>query len=407
MLRRSGYLSFILLVLLAGSAYAAKPGDLYRVKLQPRDGLLRFFSNFKPGQISFTEKPPVPVRGVPKNATRLLFGTIKLGNAANSVVRLMVATVGSEPPKLYVDRNRNRDFADEEPIVLRAEGNAYRVTFAADALYKRGRMIPNQVLFISGEPIGAQPAIYAVDTYRVGKAAMADGKEAALALVDMSQTGDYKNMAKTVLLADPSAGGDFENNPDLAEPYDLRQPFNIGGVTYEAVWVDPTGVELALRVSAKTVAERSLLLTGYPALDFSAKDTNGDKVSLSDFRGKVTLLDFWASWCGPCRTEMPNVKKVYDRFHDQGFEILGISLDQDINRMKEFIQKNGMSWRQVCDGKWWNAEGARLYKIHSIPASFLLGPDGKIIGRNLRAEALGVAVEKALRDNKVEAKASH
>lgn len=129
---------------------------------------------------------------------------------------------------------------------------------------------------------------------------------------------------------------------------------------------------------------------GKIAMDFTQNDTLGNPVSLSSFRGKYVLIDFWASWCGPCRQENPNVVKAFNAYNSKGFTVLGVSLDQPTAKDKwmKAIHDDKLTWTQVSDLKYWKNDVAVQYGIQAIPQNFLIDPQGKIVGKNLRGEAL-------------------
>lgn len=133
---------------------------------------------------------------------------------------------------------------------------------------------------------------------------------------------------------------------------------------------------------------------GGVAPDFIQQTPEGEKLRLSELRGKVVLIDFWASWCGPCRRENPNVVRMYNEYKDKGFEILGVSLDRERERWLDAIEKDGLTWRHVSDLRGWKNEVAQAYGVHSIPHTVLLDEEGRIIARNLR----GAALEKKLKE---------
>jgi peroxiredoxin len=180
----------------------------------------------------------------------------------------------------------------------------------------------------------------------------------------------------------------------------------IAGSPFEAEKVEPLFNQLSASVKnstlglalAKQISQAKATSIGAMAPDFSQSDVTDKQVKLSDFRGKYVLLDFWASWCGPCRAENPNVVATFHKFKDKNFTVVGVSLDNPGKRESwlDAIGKDKLDWTQLSDLQGWKNAVASLYGVRSIPQNFLIDPTGKIIAKNLRGEDLGAKLSEVL-----------
>jgi peroxiredoxin len=168
-------------------------------------------------------------------------------------------------------------------------------------------------------------------------------------------------------------------NPDNEYDYYLK--------VIQALDGNANGNEYYDALSSEVLAMRKLA-PGSPAPEISLPQPNGEMLSLSDLKGQYVLIDFWASWCGPCRRENPNVKRVYEKYHDKGFEILGVSLDKAANAWTAAIAQDGLTWKHVSDLQYWNSSVVPEYQITGIPLTVLVDKEGNIIAKNLRGPAL-------------------
>lgn len=184
-------------------------------------------------------------------------------------------------------------------------------------------------------------------------------------------TAHPKSYFSLSLVSDRATMGQYK---DVKAAFDLLDP---------SMQQSTPGEMIAKRLD---VLKRSAI--GETVLNFTQADTEGKQISFSQFKGKYVLIDFWASWCGPCRAENPNVLAAYNKYKDKNFTVLGVSLDEDGAKWKKAIADDGMPWTQVSDLKGWKNEVSTYYGIQGIPSTLLVDPDGKIIAKDLRGVVL-------------------
>jgi peroxiredoxin len=178
----------------------------------------------------------------------------------------------------------------------------------------------------------------------------------------------------------------FSYNPDATE---LDSVYNSFAISIQNSYFGKK-IKSVLDIAKKTAV-------GNAAPEFAQNDASGKSISLASFKGKCVLVDFWASWCGPCRAENPSVVKAYSKYHAKGFDILGVSLDEKKDKWEEAIKKDKLNWSQVSDLQGWKNSVAVQYGIQGIPMNFLIDKDGKIIAKGLRGDDLDKKLDEVLK----------
>jgi thiol-disulfide isomerase/thioredoxin len=380
-------------------------------------GAMRKMGGYRPQLLKMSATKPAGLTKAPKLAAPL-YGQIAFGGKS---YLMAVDEPAGKDAKLYVDSNGNGDLTDdpatawtkrEYPMPGGKKGVQYMGDFKlplAGAGDKPELVNLGAYRFDKNDPQRAQlkdTFLYYTDYAYEGDVTLG-GKSYHAMLTDDLATGDFRGKQAAQggsgvrLLVDLNGDGKFDPRGEM---FDAAKPFNVKGTTWKLADVTAGGA-FKIGKSAEAVAE---ILpppdhsVGKKITPFKATRTDGKAVNFpEDYKGKVVMLDFWATWCGPCMMEVPGLVKSYNEFHPKGMEILGISLDQPnaADKVKSVTAEKGMTWPQVYDGKFWKAEVADLYGIQSIPAAFLVdGDTGEILANenSLRGEELKATLTKAL-----------
>lgn len=214
-------------------------------------------------------------------------------------------------------------------------------------------------------------------------------------LIDYSYEQNYTSPADVTILLDVDEDGEFDLSRSSIEVLEAGKEYQFAGRVFRLI---PDANEQGIQVKSVTSAPNnpfilSPLISGHEAPNFSAEDFDGKSVKLSDYRGKFVFIDIWATWCGPCVGEIPNVQAAANKYKDAPLAIIGVSIDDDMDRAVTFVESKKLTYSQLwCEGGW-QSDICKQYQVHGIPATFLIDPEGKLLLTNLRGNQLETALE--------------
>jgi thiol-disulfide isomerase/thioredoxin len=399
---------------LGASALAADTATA-DLKLVPA-GFLNTVGYYVPQVLHMTAQAPAGVIHAPA-VSNPLYGQIEFGGKSYTV--LLDEPDGGDA-KLYVDSTGKGDFAHVAPADWTKQTNP-GPDGQPTTMYTGSFKLP---LMTASGPTMVQLIAYRYDKNDPNRQ---DVKDAILYFRDYGYDGKvtFNGMSYHAILANDAADGNFapDPNPDRpptvllidlngngkfdgdAKTFDASKPFNIHGTTWELSGMTSGGAFSILKsnVSVAEIPVPPNTNRGQPGIPFTAQTMDGKTVHFpQDFKGKLVLLDFWATWCGPCMAEMPNVVKAFGEYHSKGLEILGVSLDPpgSADNVKHVVSSQGMSWPVIYAGQVWDSPVATLYGIDAIPHPFLIdGTTGKIVaeGDDILGDGLEPAIEGGLK----------
>jgi thiol-disulfide isomerase/thioredoxin len=414
----------VIAALLVCAAALLQAQDAVSFTLKPK-GAMSSIGWYAPQQLHLSLAPQVAAKKLPSDLKSPLYGLLRFGPAGSPEVA-PIQVILDEPPggvsRLFVDTNGDGDLTNDPAAEWKASTGADKLTsWSGGAWVVLGsgsssvRVWLGMYRFDRNDP-NRQPYKLVVFYYRdydyEGTITLA-GKTYRAALSDENARGDFRGTP--INPADESADSGVQLLVDLngnhvyqypVERIDARRPFNIGGVTYELADMSARGDSFRLVRSTQVAAERKPppdLSVGKVFPSFTATDMDGKDVTFpADFKGKLVIVDFWATWCGPCVEDVPFLVKAYKETAARGVAVLGITLD-DANQDKQvraFTAAKGMTWPEIYDGGGWKAALAQRFLIDSIPATFLVDGDTGVIvaaDSSLRGSSLSPTVERALK----------
>jgi thiol-disulfide isomerase/thioredoxin len=232
---------------------------------------------------------------------------------------------------------------------------------------------------------------YCRDSYRSGVIRLGE-TDYKLAVLDDDSDARYDRLDGGTLAIDADGDGELLVTPDSHEIYSLAEPFNLDGTVYKVASVSEDGSLIQIEASDEYVPPKLPLLDGFPAPLFDDVDIDGEGISLDALQGDIVVLDFWASWCAPCVSEIPTLKQIAAEFGDQGVDVVGIDLDRSKRDLLTAMGEHEITYRQIFDSD--SGPIGNLYRISGIPMTYVIDRDGVIHARGLRGDALVAAVEE-------------
>lgn len=409
------------LLVAAVMASGLTSADAETTALSQQNGTVSALTTLRSRELTLSSARPPGVKKIPPTLAAPLYGEISLGPRDHPTrITVLLDAPAGRPSRLFVDSNADGDLTNDPapiwnhrttgeknaPQTLYSEGGAtVQVRYGDHTVATSVHLSRNDTSQPARGP-ESLPLYYAPNFARQGTARIGS-RSYPLWLVDATGAGDYRGSGITgrsgiFLLIDVNGNGKIDPR---GETYDAFEPFNIAGTTYEARNIDSEGSRVEIIPSSRSVAEilpPPDLAIGRQAPAFTAQATDGSTVRFpADYRGHLVLLYFWASWCGDCRQETPNLMRAYEVGQPAGLQVLGISLDvaDGAQKLAEYARANRMEWPEIFDGKKWDAAVAQLYYIRSIPTALLIdGDTGKIVAgaTEMAGDKMAATVTRAI-----------
>lgn len=379
---------------------AADTAEQTTVSLEPRQGIFPGLVNYyRPIRIQLEDTPQEELTAEPAyESDAPQYGVLTVGDAPDNRITVVVDEVDPETSRIYIDRNNDQDLTNDgsgEWTGSSASSFSLKQVLI-DVPYQEGS-VPATFEFYRFKSRLRDCVLYYRSSAREGVATIGDA-DYKIAVIDENADGHYDDLENGTLLIDLNQDGELIGRTDSAEYHALAEPFNIHGAVFEVASLSPDGTRLIIKPSAADVQMRAYLTPGEPAPHFTAEGLNDEVIDLvaESSGAKYVLLDFWASWCVPCRAEYPHLRQLYAQYKDYGLKIIGVSLDSEKEKAIELAEAESLSYPHAFDGGGWKSATAQVYRVHSIPQTYLLDGELNIVARGLRGDALEQRIQSLL-----------
>jgi thiol-disulfide isomerase/thioredoxin len=353
-----------------------------------------------PQFIRLSDKPVENVKALPESRPghKSLYGALHIGDHADSLITVVLhQSPDSKSVRLFIDKNNNEDLSDDGNLQQVVKDNYWSWYELVDVRYKGfSAVVPYPVRLYRYSDILPEVLVVFRDGYRRGEVVLEDSVY-RFAIFDDDLNGRFNEPETGALIVDLNRDGVLDGSTDSPEYMQLFSPFPAGEHLYRIKKVSVAG-DLVVFTRTDSMHSREPLTINDTAPSFRAYDLNGNVVDLDAMTNRVILLDFWATWCKPWKNELSLLQRINRRYQNRGFEIIGISLDYNMDILKEFLETESMPWTQIAYGMGWENPLAELYQINALPARILIDRQGKLRFKNLHGKTLESQVVELLNE---------
>jgi len=332
------------------------------------------------------------------------FGTLVIGNGSDSLITIALdESPGKGESFLFIDRNNNEDLTDDEDYDWDDDKSTYWTKETlVDVNYKDGpeRAVPYPITFYRYKDRLHDSIVAFRSGYRKGFVTLGDSTY-KIGLFDDDLNGLFDEPEKGAFVIDIDRDGTLDGDIDSPEYFDLSASFSLNDFNYRVKKISPSGDQITFTKSDSVISPKTFVQPGLSAPYFQTSDINGNMIDLANFKNKVVLIDFWATWCRPWENELNNLKINHNKYQGRGFEIIGMNLDYDLDYLREFLGKHEILWPQISDGQGWDMALVSTYQVSALPKNFLLDREGVIRYKDLRGESLRAKIYELLNEPEI------